>query len=369
LVTGGAGFIGSHLTDSLVRRGAQVRVLDDLSTGREENLEAAIATGQVELTVGSVRDVPLFGTLMSGCSHVFHLAASVGVGSVTTDPLGCLENNVEGVQALFRAAHAQSRFPRILLFSSSEVYGKSVEIPLHEESTFQLGPARVSRWSYAACKVLAEYHALAEYETHSMPVTIVRCFNTSGPRQLPTYGMVIPRFFEQALKGDPITVYGDGAQTRCFSYVLDVVEGVLGLADHDETAGEVYNIGSNQETSVLELAQKIRALTGSVSAIRHVPFDEVFGGSFQEVPRRVPDLTKIDALLGADLRQTELTTLLQSIHEDYRSNGRSFDGQSKSERPDRTEGDAGGPTGSRSSSSSSSSSSSAGLQAPARIGR
>lgn len=318
LVTGGAGFIGSHLTESLVRRGMQVRVLDDFSTGNEENLEAVLPSGQVELTRGSVRDEEVLRPLMAGCSHVFHLAASVGVGAITARPLESMENNLEGVQSLFRVLRAQTPPPRVILFSSSEVYGKSGEVPLREESDLQLGPTHVFRWSYAAAKVVGEYQALCEHRKYGTPVTIVRCFNTSGPRQISTYGMVIPRFLEQALRGDPITVYGDGSQTRCFSYVEDVVEDVLRLMDHPGAVGRAINVGSDRETSVLALAHRIRELTGSSSPIQMVPFREIFGDSFQEIPRRVPDLSRIRDLLGTR-PHTSLEDLLASTLAWYRS--------------------------------------------------
>lgn len=269
-----------------------------------------MASGQVELRIGDVRDADVLADAMRGCDTVFHLAASVGVGRVTSAPLASLRNNIDGAQALFDAVHAQSSYPRVVFFSTSEVYGKSEQVPLPEESTCQIGPTSVPRWSYAAGKIVGEYHALFEHEEHGVPVTVVRCFNTAGPRQLSTYGMVIPRFLEQALSGQPLSVYGDGSQMRCFSYVGDVVDSVIRLAERPETVGRVFNVGSDQETSVLELAEAIRKLTQSSSPIEFVPYEAVFGNRFQESRRRVPDLTALETALGS-IRRTGLTELLQ----------------------------------------------------------
>lgn len=318
MVTGGAGFIGSHLTEELIRRGETVRVLDNLSSGRRENLEQAEQTGKLELTIGDVRDVDTLSALMEGCSRVFHLAASVGVGTVTAHPLESMQNNVEGVQSLFAALHRQSTRPRLIVFSSSEVYGKSAQVPLREETTFEIGPTDVFRWSYATSKILSEYHALCEHAEHGVEVVVVRCFNTSGPRQLPTYGMVVPRFFEQALRGEPITVYGDGTQTRCFSYVGDVVEGVIRLSEAPSAIGQVFNVGSDAETSVLELAHAIRAVTGSSSPIQLTPYRDVFGERFQEVQRRVPDLARLEKVVGFRPR-TPLAELLELTYRHHRA--------------------------------------------------
>jgi UDP-glucose 4-epimerase len=288
-------------------------VLDDLSTGREENLEALKASGLLELVVGDVRDESLFTRVLDGCDRVFHLAASVGVGTVTAHPLECLRNNLDGVRALFGAVHAQPHCPQVILFSSSEVYGKTADVPLSERVDFQLGPSDVFRWSYAAAKIAGEYQALCEHEENHVPVVVVRCFNTSGPRQRPTYGMVIPRFFAQALAGDPLTVYGDGRQTRCFTDVQDVVHGVLLLADAPAADGGVFNVGSDQETSVLDLAYRIKSITGSPSEIKHCPYEEVFGGKFEEVRRRVPDLTRLESVTGYRPR-TDLDVLLRRVY-------------------------------------------------------
>jgi UDP-glucose 4-epimerase len=303
-----------------LRRGERVRVLDDLSAGRRENLEQAERTGRLELTIGSVCDSALVGRLLEGCSQAYHLAASVGVGMVTDRPAECLNNNVRGVQAVLQAASALKERPRIVLFSSSEVYGKSDQIPLREDGDLVLGPSSVPRWSYASGKVMGEFLALAEHARAGVPVTIVRCFNTCGPRQRATYGMVVPRFLDQAARGEPLTVFGDGIQSRCFSFVDDVVWGVLQLAARPEAVGQIYNIGTDRETTVLELAGRVLTLFPSPSTIRCVPYPEAYGVEFQDVRRRVPDLRKIRGLLG-HLPSTDLDSLLR-ITGESRRNGR-----------------------------------------------
>ena len=264
----------------------------------------------MDLRVGDVCDADVLAEAMEGCDTVFHLAASVGVSRVTSAPLASLRNNIGGTEALFDAVHAQASFPRVVFFSTSEVYGKSEQIPLREESTCQIGPTSVPRWSYAASKIVGEYHALLEHEEHGVPVTVVRCFNTAGPRQLSNYGMVIPRFFEQALAGEPLSVYGDGSQMRCFSFVGDVVDSVIRLSEKIETVGQVFNVGSDQETTVLGLAEAILKVTGSSSKIEFVPYEQVFGARFQESRRRVPDLTALESALGS-IRRTQLVDLLE----------------------------------------------------------
>ncbi len=309
LVTGGAGFIGSHLVEALLRRGERVRVLDDLSTGSLDNLAACSREERLEVEIGTARNAETFRRVLDGCTAVFHLAASVGVGMVTADPAECLRNNVEGVQNLVAGIAALKSLPRVMLFSSSEVYGKSDRVPLRESGDLVLGPSDVPRWSYASGKVMGEFLVLAEHLRTGLPATVVRCFNTCGPRQLPTYGMVVPRLLGQALRAEPLTVFGDGLQSRCFSYVGDVVGAVLNLADRSETVGEVYNVGSDRETTVLELAARVQGVTGSSSQVRLVPYCEAYGDRFEDVRRRVPDLTKIRRVLG-QLPLTDLDTLL-----------------------------------------------------------
>ena len=309
LVTGGAGFIGSHLVDELVRRDRTVRILDNLSSGRRRNLEGLLRDGRADLVVGDVRDEALLRSVSAGCSTIYHLAASVGVGAVTRDPLASLENNLDGVGTLLRHARGLDPQPRLIYFSSSEVYGKSGVECLSEEGTFVIGPASTPRWSYAAAKIVGEYLALGSHDSYGLPVTVVRCFNTSGPRQRSTYGMVIPRFFRQALAGRPITVYGSGAQTRCFSFVGDVVESVIHLEKDPSAIGEVFNVGSDERVSVLDLAARIKDLTGSSSEIVFLPFEEAYGPGFEESEHRVPDLSKLERTTGSRPR-TSLDEIL-----------------------------------------------------------
>ena len=239
---------------------------------RSSNLAACGPPERLEVEVGTARDAATFRRVLDGCGVVFHLAASVGVGMVTAEPAECLRNNVEGVQNLLAGIAGLGTLPRVVLFSSSEVYGKSDQVPLREDGDLVLGPSDVPRWSYASGKVMGEFLTMAEHRRTGLPITVVRCFNTCGPRQQPTYGMVVPRLLGQALRGEPLTVFGDGRQSRCFSFVDDVVGAVLALADRPETVGEVYNVGSDQETTVLELAERVREITRSASPVRLVPY-------------------------------------------------------------------------------------------------
>ncbi len=317
-MTGGAGFIGSHLVQALVEQGDQVRVLDDLSTGRLENLDGCRRSSLLDTVIGSVRDPAVVRRALDGCAEVFHLAASVGVGMITSNPSECLRNNVEGVQNLFAAAAELKAPPGIVLFSSSEVYGKSTAIPLREDGDLVLGPSAVPRWSYASGKAMGEFLALGEHARTGIPVVIVRCFNTCGPRQQPTYGMVVPRFLDQALRNEPLTIYGDGKQTRCFSFVDDVVRMVLALAASPRAVGQVFNIGTDRETSISELAEKVLEVTGSRAGIRFIPYSEAYGNGFQDVVRRVPDLTKISRVIGRPA-VTDLDAMLRITLEHRRS--------------------------------------------------
>ncbi len=313
LVTGGAGFIGSHLVEELVRRGRTVRILDNFSTGSRDNLSAVADSSAVDIRVGDAADPEAVRSALAGCDTIFHLAASVGVGTVTDDPLGSLENNIDSVRTLFGLLRSGSPVSRVVYFSSSEVYGKSSTERLEETSPFIIGPADAPRWSYAAAKITGEYLALGSSRQHGVPTTVVRCFNTAGPRQVDTYGMVIPRFFRQALAGEPLTVYGDGSQTRCFSFVGDVVASVLDLAQHPGAVGEVFNVGSDEAVSVLELAHQIRSMTGSRSEISFVPFETAYGPGFEESPHRRPSLSKLRSFTNRN-DQTPLEEILSSIH-------------------------------------------------------
>jgi UDP-glucose 4-epimerase len=297
LVTGGAGFIGSHLVDALLVEGHAVSVLDNLSTGRLQNLSHLSKESTFSLTRGDILDASLVDRMVAETDLVYHLAAAVGVAHVVRDPLGGLRTNVRGTEHVLEAC-ARYRRP-ILIASSSEVYGRSRRVPFREEGERLLGPTTVARWAYATAKALDEHLALAYAAQEGLRVSIVRYFNAYGPRLEPQgYGSVIARFINQALRGEPLTVHGDGSHTRCFTYVADTVRGTILAATKDTGAGEVFNIGSNRETSVRELAEQILALTASRSPIVFLPFEQVYGARFEDPPRRRPDVRKAARLLG-----------------------------------------------------------------------
>jgi len=296
LVTGGAGFIGSHLAEELLNRGHEVWALDDLSTGRVENIRSFERHPRFRFLEGSVMDAPLVRGLVAQSDRVFHLAAAVGVKYVLENPLRSLLTNIRGTEIVLEACSEHEK--KALITSSSEVYGKGVAVPFSEDDDRVMGPTHKLRWSYAAGKAVDECLAQAYFQQHRLPVTIVRCFNTCGPRQSSAYGMVIPNMVQRALRGDPILVFGDGQQSRCFSAVQDVVRGMLLLMDTKEAEGEVFNVGSDEEISVVELAHRIRRMCQSESAIEFVPYEQVYGQSFEDMRRRVPDLRKIRRVTG-----------------------------------------------------------------------
>jgi UDP-glucose 4-epimerase len=296
LVTGGAGFIGSHLCESLLERGHEVWALDDLSTGRVENLRPFDRHQRFRFLEGTVLDQSLVNGLVSQCDRVFHLAAAVGVKYVLENPLRSLITNIRGTESVLEACTEHNR--RVVLFSSSEVYGKGVSVPFSEDDDRLLGPTHKLRWSYATGKAVDESLAQAYWQQKCLPVTVVRCFNTCGPRQSSAYGMVIPNMIQRALLGQPILVFGDGGQSRCFSAVSDVVRGVIQLADHPGAEGEIYNIGTDEEVTIIDLAQRIKALCRSASPIEFVRYEDVYGNSFEDMRRRVPNLEKICGAVG-----------------------------------------------------------------------
>jgi len=296
LVTGGAGFIGSHLAERLIAEGHGVLVLDDLSTGRFQNVAHLEGKTGFELRVANVTDAPAVERCVTECQAVFHLASAVGVRLVVDQPVQTIETIVGGTDVVLRAC-ARYRRP-VLLTSTSEVYGKSEKIPFAEGDDCVMGPTTTRRWAYACAKALDEFLAQAYWHQARLPVVIARLFNTVGPRQTGRYGMVIPRFVEQALAGQPITVYGDGSQTRCFAHVLDVVGALVALMDHPEARGGVFNVGNAEEISILELARRVRTLAGAKSEIRLVPYSEAYTAGFEDMVRRVPDLAKIRRLIG-----------------------------------------------------------------------
>jgi UDP-glucose 4-epimerase len=296
LVTGGAGFIGSHLVEALLAGGDDVTVLDDLSTGRLENLQAVAGQPQLNLAIGSVTDEDLVRKLVTGAEVVFHLAAAVGVRRILDEPVATIETNIVGTEAVLRAA-AETR-PRVVIASTSEVYGKNDRVPLSEDDDGVMGPTSKSRWSYACSKAIDEFLALAYHRQRGVPVVIVRFFNTIGPRQTGRYGMVVPRFVRQALDGRPITVYGDGQQSRSFTDVEDTVRATIALAEAPAAVGEVVNVGTSAEVTVRALAERVRALTGSAAPIVHVPYEEAYQPGFEDLRRRVPDIRKVERLVG-----------------------------------------------------------------------
>jgi UDP-glucose 4-epimerase len=296
LITGGAGFIGSHLADHLLAGGHRVLALDDLSTGSERNVAHLHNEPRFELIRGSVLEPGSLQRLVEVCDGVFHLAAAVGVRLVVESPARTIETNVLGTATVLEAATAFGK--PLLLTSSSEVYGKSGKVPFAEDDDLLFGSTRIGRWSYGCSKAVDEYLALAFARERRLPVVIARLFNTVGPRQSDRYGMVLPTFVRQALRGEPLTVHGDGTQRRCFCYVADVVAALAGLFAHAAVTGELVNVGSDEEVSIDDLAQRVRRACGSTSPIVHVPYAEAWDQGFEDMRRRVPDLSRIRALVG-----------------------------------------------------------------------
>lgn len=296
LVTGGSGFVGSHLCETLLGEGHHVLVLDNLSTGRYSNIEALEGRPGFELRVGSVNDYDLVEECVRECGAVFHLASAVGVRLIVDQPVLTIESIVNGTDNVMRACSRYRK--KVLITSTSEVYGKSDKLPFREDGDSVIGATTTRRWAYACAKALDEFLGLAHWHETRLPVVIVRLFNTVGPRQTGQYGMVIPRFVKQALDNEPITVYGDGSQARCFGHVQDIIGGIVGLMKHTGAAGQVFNIGNDEETTIMELAQRVIALTGSRSEIKIIPFSEAYPAGFEDMHRRIPDLSKIKSTLG-----------------------------------------------------------------------
>jgi UDP-glucose 4-epimerase len=296
LITGGAGFIGSHLADAYLERGDEVFILDDLSTGSIHNIEHIKKHPRFHYTIDTVQNYPITAELVDQCDVVFHLAAAVGVKLIVESPVRTIETNVRGTEVLLSAANKKKK--KVLIASTSEVYGLSEQVPFREDGNLVMGATTKGRWSYACSKAIDEFLALAYWREKKLPTIVVRLFNTVGPRQTGQYGMVIPTLVKQALAGRPLTVYGDGKQTRCFGYVGDIVGALVKLMDHEDSVGQVFNIGSNEEVSIARLAERIRELTNSSSEIVFVPYSEAYEEGFEDMPRRVPDITKIGALVG-----------------------------------------------------------------------
>jgi len=296
LVTGGAGFIGSHLSERLLQSGHEVLAIDDLSTGSMENIMSFRSHPSYEFHSDSIFNRRLMAELVDLADIVFHLAAAVGVKRIVDYPVQTIETNVRGTEIVLELAAKKRR--RVLIASTSEVYGKSNKLPFSETDDLVLGSTYNNRWAYACSKAIDEFLALAYFREHKLPVTIVRLFNTVGPRQTGQYGMVVPTFVRQALLEEPITVFGDGRQCRCFGHVSDVLDGCLAVAADDSTAGEIFNLGNTEEISIADLARRVIALTGSRSSIRHVPYSEAYGPGFEDMHRRIPDISKAQRWLN-----------------------------------------------------------------------
>jgi UDP-glucose 4-epimerase len=302
LITGGAGFIGSHLTRYLLSKDQQVVILDDFSGAGEEDLKQIKESNNLSIIKGSILNQELVTKLMKEVTHCYHLAAALGVEKINNDPITSFETNLKGSEIVLNAA--ANAGVRTLLASSSEVYGKNPNMPLKEDSDRVLGSPEIARWSYSEAKAMDELHAFELYKHKSFPVSIARFFNTVGPRQSGSYGMVLPRFVKAAISNQPITVYGDGTQSRTFCSVTDVVYALVLLMDSKESIGQAFNIGSTNEISIIELAQKVIKLTGSSSEIVYKKYSEVFGDNFEEPQRRVPDISKIKKAVGWQPKQS-----------------------------------------------------------------
>jgi UDP-glucose 4-epimerase len=309
LITGGAGFIGSHLSDLLIEHGHSVHVLDDLSTGAIENIRHLKHDRRFGYTIGSAEDHAVVAELVDEADVVVHLAAAVGVTLVVDSPVRAIETNVHGTEVVLK--HANKKKRPVLIASTSEVYGKSQALPFREDGDLQMGATDKGRWAYACSKAIDEFLAMAYWRERALPTTVVRLFNTVGPRQTGNYGMVVPRLVGQALAGEPLTVYGDGRQTRCFCHVADVVQALFVLATEERAYGNVFNIGATAEISILDLAQLIIDVTHSKSQISLIPYDEAYGEGFEDMYRRVPDTTKVRELI--DWRPTRT---LQDVVQD-----------------------------------------------------
>ncbi len=296
LITGGAGFIGSHLSELLLDSGYKVLVIDDLSTGSLENIEHLLDRSDFDFFHDSVLNEQLVRALVKKSDHVYHLAAAVGVQLIVEEPVRTIETNIHGTEVVLDAANEYKK--KILIASTSEVYGKNEKVPFNEDDDMLLGSTRFSRWSYACSKAIDEFLALAFYQQYGLEVVVTRFFNTIGPRQTGQYGMVVPRFVLRALKNEPIQIYGDGKQRRCFSYVGDVIRGVKALMESDKTSGQVYNLGSDSEISIEELADLVIEMTGSSSKKEFLTYEQAYGRTFDDMQRRIPSLKKANKAVG-----------------------------------------------------------------------
>jgi UDP-glucose 4-epimerase len=315
LVTGGAGFIGSHLSDALLAQGHEVLILDNLSTGSFDNIAHLKGRPGFEYFIDTVNNESLLAELIDRSDVVFHFAAAVGVKLIVEQPVYTIETNVHGTEVVLK--HANKKKKLVVVASTSEVYGKSDDVPFREDSDLVLGPTPKHRWAYACSKAIDEFLALAYWKERKLPVIIVRFFNTVGPRQTGQYGMVIPNFVRQALAGEAITVFGDGTQSRAFTHVADVVAALLKLVVEPKAIGQVINIGNMQEVTMTKLAERVRDLSGSKSIIKHIPYDEAYESGFEDMPRRVPDLTRVKGLIGYEPKH-DLDDILVQVIDHFR---------------------------------------------------
>ncbi len=321
LITGGAGFIGSHLVEALLAGGDTAAVIDDLSTGRPEHIAHLAQDPRFHFVQDSITNEAVMDRLVSECDVVFHLAAAVGVELIVHDPVHVMETNILGTVAVLKVAARHHK--KVIIASTSEVYGKSERIPFREDDDCVMGPTTRSRWSYAASKAVDELLGLAYHRQMGLPVVIARLFNTVGPRQMGRYGMVVPRFVQQALSGEPLTVYGDGRQSRCFCHVEDIVRALIALVESEEAVGEVFNVGSEEEITILELAERVLSLVEALGGlpaagppsqrVRFVSYDDAYEAGFEDMRRRVPDISKISAYVGWAPRKSLEETLQSTI--------------------------------------------------------
>jgi len=316
LITGGAGFLGSHLAEALIARGDTVYVLDNLSTGSIENIEHLKTDRRFHYAIDSVINEPVAAELIDRVDVVFHLAAAVGVRLIVESPVNTIETNVHGTEMVLKLANKKKK--KVLVASTSEVYGKSEDVPFHEDADLVMGPTSKGRWSYACSKAIDEFLALAYHKEKGLPVVICRFFNTVGPRQTGRYGMVIPSLVRQAVKNEPLTVFGDGQQSRCFTDVRDSIRCQIGLMREPRAVGEIFNLGSNQEITIENLARRIIELSGSQAEIRYIPYEEAYEAGFEDMRRRVPDTTKIRNLLGY-APDSNLDDILRDVIAEFRA--------------------------------------------------
>ncbi len=312
LITGGAGFIASHLAEHLLGQEEEIWAVDDLSTGSIENIEHLKSHPHFHYQIGSIMDTAKLAELVDRCDVIFHLAAAVGVRLIVESPVRTIETNIRGTEIVLEAASKKKKL--VVIASTSEVYGKATKIPFSEEDDLVIGPPTKGRWSYACSKAIDEFLALAYWKEKHQPVIVVRFFNTVGPRQTGRYGMVLPNFVRQALADEPITVFGPGTQSRCFGYVGDVVEALGKLIRTDAAVGQVFNIGSDEEVTILELAERVRRIAGGRSEIRLVPYDQAYEQGFEDMQRRVPSLEKIGRLIGYRPK-TRLDQIIEKVVE------------------------------------------------------